>query len=753
MRTIRTILGIIVCVIGLYGNATAQVVLPDNMEVTDCVTDIDLTSWGVSNSWSSSAVVSNFNIPLVGDLDGDGHPEVVCFSKDGDVPDDPRKNNRMLVFDGVTKQLKATIQMTSYVTAFDAAAYGLVKLSDGKGLIVAACYDLKLRAYDISSPNPSVPYWVSDTDYGVSEGDWAVNVGFADFNDDGQPEVCVRNKIYNAGTGVLLLSVGTTNTGSSYAHFTHFTHWKLSSPTVANVLGDGVPRLVLGNEIYGVSIVNTGGPQGNTSSLLKQTAPPSGVPSDGHAQVADFNNDGHLDVFVSVRNTDGNQGTVYGYVWDVFNESVSTPFAIATSFSGKSIPMIADIDNDGKLEVLIQSGVSGSGQKFQAYKYNALSQSFSLMWGLSTDENSYANGITSFDFNQDGLLELIVCDQSTLRIVNGSGKSHLTHHDTLPVYVLNSLPYTEITIMQYPVVADVDADGSAEIVSVGSYKLNFFKSSGQPWAPARPVWNQYMYNVTNVNKDLTIPVPLFDNATAFTDPQGVVRRPFNNFLQQATTLDQYGRPFMNLANLSIASTPSITYEGDNIQVTITICNTGELMFEGPLYVSTYTSSGDLIQTTEVSQSLQPGECVPLILDISVSLLATFENPYPLRVSVNDQGEGAAQYGGLQSECDTSDNSIQFDGRPCQVTVPNVITPNGDGFNDAFVPQLEGDFVSLEMEIYNRWGKRVYAQAGTQELSWDAAGLPNGVYYCAIEYRCVVNGNKKRGINTSVTVVR
>ena len=680
--------------IGLYGNATAQVVLPDNMEVADCVTDIDLTSWGVSNSWSSSAVVSNFNIPLVGDLDGDGHPEVVCFSKDGDVPDDPRKNNRMLVFDGVTKQLKATIQMTSYVTAFDAAAYGLVKLSDGKGLIVAACYDLKLRAYDISSPNPSVPYWVSDTDYGVSEGDWAVNVGFADFNGDGQPEVCVRNKIYNAGTGVLLLSVGTTNTGSSYAHFTHFTHWKLSSPTVANVLGDGVPRLVLGNEIYGVSIVNTGGPQGNTSSLLKQTAPPSGVPSDGHAQVADFNNDGHLDVFVSVRNTDGNQGTVYGYVWDVFNESVSTPFAIATSFSGKSIPMIADIDNDGKLEVLIQSGVSGSGQKFQAYKYNALSQSFSLMWGLSTDENSYANGITSFDFNQDGLLELIVCDQSTLRIVNGSGKSHLTHHDTLPVYVLNSLPYTEITIMQYPVVADVDADGSAEIVSVGSYKLNFFKSSGQPWAPTRPVWNQYMYNVTNVNKDLTIPVPLFDNATAFTDPQGVVRRPFNNFLQQATTLDQYGRPFSRMMNAAVTSDTSTTYEDGVFTYSFTFCNDGGKTLIAPYRITYYADvyGGPVIRTETVTTSLTVDSCQTITTQFTNEELNAYPGLATIVVALNDNGQGVAQTGGQQEECDTTDNFFTFPATTCYIprdTVTADVCVHGTYMDENFdIPASE-----------------------------------------------------------------
>ena len=84
-------------------------------------------------------------------------------------------------------------------------------------------------------------------------------------------------------------------------------------------------------------------------------------------------------------------------------------------------------------------------------------------------------------------MELIICDQSTLKIVNGSGISHITHHDTIPVYVISSFPFSEITIMQYPVIVDADDDGHAEIVSVGSDKLNILESSGAEWAPARKV--------------------------------------------------------------------------------------------------------------------------------------------------------------------------------------------------------------------------------------------------------------------------
>ena len=731
--------------------------MPDNVVMADCEADVESMAWGVENAWSSNAIVSNLNIPLVGDLDGDGHPEIVCFSLAGQshYANDGYYGNvgyEMLVFDGVTHQLKVTVTMDSPVSEYDAASYGLVRTSNGKGLIVVASCDNRVRAYDITSANPNIPYWVSDADYTSGTNNYAANVSFVDFNGDGHPEVYVRNKVYNAENGHLLAEAATTNTGASYAHYTQYTHRKLSSPFVADVCGDRRPELILGNEIYDVSITNLSGTAGNTITLVKQITPPGGAHADGNVQVADFNKDGYLDVFISIKNTDAQAGAVYCYVWDVHNGQVGNPLIINTNRSGKSIPLIADIDNDGMLEIVLQCGAS-TGHQIQAYKYNADTRSFSLMWDMIPDEDTFSNSFTAFDFNMDGLLELIICDQSTLKIVNGSGKSHITHHDTVPMYVLNTFSYSETTIMQYPVIADVDADGAAEIVSVGSSKLNIFKSSGQPWAPARPVWNQYLYNVTNINKDLTVPSSLFNNATVFTDPVGVVRRPFNNFLQQATTLDQYGRPFLNLANLSVTLDPLITYEGDNIQVTITICNTGETMFRDPLFVSTYTSSGDLIQTEEMDQSLQPDECVTMTLNISSSLLAAHDMPYPLRVTINDNGVGTAQYGGLQVECDTSDNSVFFDGRPCEVSVPNVITPNGDGFNDVFEPQLEGDFVSLEMMIYNRWGKQVYTQSGTKELSWDAVGLPDGVYYCVIEYRCVVNGRKKQGIHTSVTVVR
>jgi len=192
-----------------------------------------------------------------------------------------------------------------------------------------------------------------------------------------------------------------------------------------------------------------------------------------------------------------------------------------------------------------------------------------------------------------------------------------------------------------------------------------------PWAPARPVWNQYMYNVTNINKDLTVPIPLFDNATAFTDPDGIVRRPFNNFLQQATTLDQYGRPFMTLANATATDSASVSYQDEVYSLSFQICNTGSQTLTAPYHVTYYvdTYHGPILRTETVNTSLSPGSCTT----IQTIFFSDELSPYPdienIVIALNDNGTGVAQNGGQQTECDTTDNFVFLP--PCPVTRDTV----------------------------------------------------------------------------------
>ncbi|MBU6119992.1 gliding motility-associated C-terminal domain-containing protein [Hymenobacter siberiensis] len=59
-------------------------------------------------------------------------------------------------------------------------------------------------------------------------------------------------------------------------------------------------------------------------------------------------------------------------------------------------------------------------------------------------------------------------------------------------------------------------------------------------------------------------------------------------------------------------------------------------------------------------------------------------------------------------------------------VPNVITPNGDGQNDYFKVSTVSTTTS-KIEIFNRWGRKVYEQASYAN-NWGGDNQPAGVYY-------------------------
>lgn len=541
--------------------------LPDNILESSCNTPLPSFEWGIREDWSSSANIYCRINPLVGDLDDDGIPEIVCFDMEGNSSSQTAAKT-INVYDGQSKVLKTQISVNSLVWAHGNGPYGLVKLPNRKGLIVTACKDTKLYAYDITAANPSTPVWVSNESYNTGNNDFSVSLGFADFNGDGHPEIYVRNKIFNAETGVLLATAqGGNNQADSYSHNSHTNHNKLSCPLAFDICDDTRQELILGNEIYDVVITNPNGITGNHITLKKSITPPNGIINDGHVQVADFNLDGHPDILVSNRDTEGSTGTVSIYVWDVFNNQAYDPINLSTTFTGKSIPLIADFDEDGTLEILIDC-CHESNQGLRAYHFNPNSNSFQYLWSLFIDEDSYSNTATLFDFNNDGNNELLFTDNSHFRIYDVGG--------TQPVQMAD-IDCGEISIMHIPLVVDVDNDNSAEIVVTGkaggavqaNTMLKVYKSATEPWRAARPVWNQYMYHVTNVNEDLTIPHFCFNTSTVFAGSDGVLRRPYNNFLQQAGYITPDGMVYNpnGITNINIQGSACSSFTFNGIEYT------------------------------------------------------------------------------------------------------------------------------------------------------------------------------------------
>ncbi|TWV95148.1 gliding motility-associated C-terminal domain-containing protein [Chitinophaga pinensis] len=69
--------------------------------------------------------------------------------------------------------------------------------------------------------------------------------------------------------------------------------------------------------------------------------------------------------------------------------------------------------------------------------------------------------------------------------------------------------------------------------------------------------------------------------------------------------------------------------------------------------------------------------------------------------------------------------------PDEVTVPNVITPNGDGANDKLEIKGLNKFVQNEIIIYNRWNNVLYRKQNYQS-DWDGQGLNAGTYYYTLK---------------------
>jgi len=63
----------------------------------------------------------------------------------------------------------------------------------------------------------------------------------------------------------------------------------------------------------------------------------------------------------------------------------------------------------------------------------------------------------------------------------------------------------------------------------------------------------------------------------------------------------------------------------------------------------------------------------------------------------------------------------------EMEIPNVFTPNGDGANDSWeVPDLK-KYISNEVVIFDRWGKKVF-EANNYYNQWDGGRLGDGVYF-------------------------
>lgn len=468
--------------------------------------------WESENLTELSPVASAY---VVADIDNDGASEIVTIYGKGGRNS---SKNYSAVLQGLTGTIMDTFRIFKEYTFGELLIHPAIGRNTITNKIQTYIYSLEdIISLDVAGNEMFRTNYPLKYELGV--------VGLSDFNSDGHIEVYTGSVVFNGQTGSALYTGKNKDCGNDDCV-------QIIS-VAADVLGnDGKPELITGRYVHQLEINNSNDTIGNTSNIIEA---PASV-ADGKCAVADFDGDGLLEIIVLESNNVnlGKLGMLS--VWNprsgVLLAQVQNPVMPGNSFDG-SMPFVGDVDGDCIPEIGVVYNLL-----LRMYKYNPNTGALDVLFTINTSDRSGTTGVTMFDFNQDGKQEIVYRDETYLRILEGA--TGIT---------IDSFQLLSNTWNEYPVIADIDNDGQAEIIMSGSSvdiketRLYCFESASTPWAPARSVWNQYAYNPTQVNDDLTIPryqqnsAGFFDtdSCAQFTCPQ-----PYNNFMVQATYRTQEG---------------------------------------------------------------------------------------------------------------------------------------------------------------------------------------------------------------------
>ncbi len=461
----------------------------------------------------------------------------------------------------------------------------------------------RIMCYEFDNASKSFARrWISDKQVGPNNDGVFYNLEIADFNGDGVPEIYSGNQIFNAIDGKEICS-GATNQFRGWGNLPAYhpcgftvavdvldsSTFIPSLNTSCGALCNGL-ELVAGNGVYAVDIRN-----GKMELVMQLTGYPDGLVS-----IADYDLDGDLDAIVSNGNYN-NKPIVY--IWDLQTTSLLGNLYELGSGSNVGRANIGDFDNDGKPEL----GICIENRYIVLDDYDAAiknSGNYKTLWTINTSDASGMTGATVFDFEGDGGAEIVYRDVSNLRILNGKTGATLA-----------SISCASPTASEYPIVADIDADGETDIVcSCGGLvngNLVAFSSANKPWLPARKVWNQHGYFSVNINDDLTVPKVQQLHQKEF-HQTGTGKRPFNKFIAQTTFINDRG-------NISFESTDAKleilgnNCSGDSTLIFFELCNLGSLPASGVMPFSVYdrnplANSTNRIKSGVIGKTLQGKEC-------------------------------------------------------------------------------------------------------------------------------------------------
>jgi len=142
-------------------------------------------------------------------------------------------------------------------------------------------------------------------------------------------------------------------------------------------------------------------------------------------------------------------------------------------------------------------------------------------------------------------------------------------------------------------------------------------------------------------------------------------------------------------------------------------------------------------------SLGNGSSVSLNISVLVSLIEEYTNT--AEIITSDSFDPDSE---VNNNAPAEDDQASITLNPIGLLIPEGFSPNGDAINDTFIiPGLGYLFPNFEMEIFNRWGNKVYTynnEGRSEPIWWDGYSegrltvggnnsLPTGTYYYVLYF--------------------
>ena len=548
------------------------------------------------------------NSPIVINLDDDDcdgsitardTPEIVVITSpnDGNMPDGTNAIGDLVVLAVSDGGLREKWRARRVANPWSYPAAGDIDGLPGNELVVCSVDRMTARAFRPTADGSGLePLWQSP----VLERSCTMP-SLADLDQDGDVEVLLEAGVLDGATGAIERTFDTPPRGTVIA---------------SDVDGDAAHRLevVTASQIFAVrdddalvQIADTG--LGGSFPLVAQldgTGPPEivGIASARHAMtVWRWDPDAAGSHTIVRREIDIN-GPL---------DPTRCPESSAGRTRGGGPPTAGDVNADGVPDIAVAGGVGYAVLDGARLVDPTITDPLDLFfWTRDTiDCSSAQTGSSVFDFNGDDRAEVLYADEHRFFIFEGATGD-----------ILFETCNTNGTIQEQPIVADVDADGQADIVVVANarYRLclddpsrsisgvRVFGSRDGDWVRTRRVWNQHAYHITNIGEDGRVPR---EEAPNWADPE------LNDF-----RLNRQPGNALAAADVVVGLTPQCV---GGFGVVATVRNLGEAVlppgarvriYRGALTPGVVSEDAALLGTAFTTRSLYPAQAQELLFALS-----------------------------------------------------------------------------------------------------------------------------------------